>query len=176
MLNGVVIGFFAALIGAVLWAVVMGVTHREIGYVAIAVGALVGLAMTRNAAPNPVLPVIAAALAVFACLFGALLGDIALEADFRGISLLEGLRQTVENPGVIPDIYGAYFSPFDLLFWAIGAFAAFRFVRRAVEAAQLEEQQAANAQRATQLGSPYAQPAAPEAAPAAEPKPEADPV
>jgi hypothetical protein len=176
MLNGVVIGFFAALIGAVLWAVVVAVTHYELGIVAVGIGLLVGTAMARNAAPHPALPVIAAALALLGCLLGDVLCDVAMLANGDGLTLLDAFRITFGSVDDLVEIFKLGFSPMSLLFWAIAALYAVRAVRRAALVHQVEEQQAANAQLATQLGSPYAQPAAPEAAPAAEPKPEADPV
>lgn len=180
MLNGVVIGFFAAVIGAVLWAVVVGLTHYELGIVAAIVGALVGLAIARNASPHPALPVVAGVLALFACALGTLLGDIALQADNDEASIMDTVEALLSDPSQLNIVVGNFFSPIDLAFWAFGVIGAYRLVGRAVAAAQLEQQQVATTVASPYLGTPpegaaSLTPAEPEAAPAPQPKPEADP-
>ena len=199
LLNGVVIGFFTALLGAVVWAVVVAVTHYQIGFVAVALGLLVGLAMARNASANPVLPVIAGAFALLGCVVGDLLCDIVEQANFEQVPLGEALTVTFSHPAMLGEIFSAYFSPLSLLFWAIAASAAFRFVRRAGLAQQEENEQLATAMASPNFGtppagqvlpgqvlpgqgpagpSPYASGFAPQGqpeSPALPPRPEADP-
>jgi hypothetical protein len=132
-LPSVGVGLVTAVVGAVLWAVLVNVTHYKIGYAAVGLGLLVGLAMARTAPAWRPLPFVAAVVALFGCLLGDALVDATVLADVVGISTVEAFRQMVGDPtGLGREVFSAGFEGIDAVFWLIAAFAAFRLARGAM--------------------------------------------
>jgi hypothetical protein len=71
---GLVTAVVTALVAAFLYGVIAGAIEREIGYLAVGVGFLVGFAASKVGGQNPVLPVVSAVLAVGAVYLGQLVG------------------------------------------------------------------------------------------------------
>ncbi|MFF9316373.1 hypothetical protein ACF1BP_11300 [Streptomyces sp. NPDC014735] len=71
---GLVAAVVAALVGAFLYGVIAGAIEREVGYIAIGVGFLVGFAASKVGGRNPILPVVSAVLSVGAVYLGQLIG------------------------------------------------------------------------------------------------------
>src|SRR3954452_16352798 len=63
----------AAVVGAIAWAVITTVTNYRIGFAAVAIGFLVGLAIERFGGGDPRLPVIGAVVALIGCVAGDML-------------------------------------------------------------------------------------------------------
>lgn len=68
--KGLLCGVVAALIGAVAWGLISVSTGYRIGYMAIAIGFLVGFAMRQGKGIRPVFGILGAALALFSCVLG----------------------------------------------------------------------------------------------------------
>lgn len=84
-------GVIASLVGAVVWGLVSVSTGYQIGYMAIGVGFLVGLAMRRGKGITPVFGVIGALLALVSCILGdffSIVGYAAQEYDMSYIDTL----------------------------------------------------------------------------------------
>ncbi|WP_088282194.1 hypothetical protein [Kineosporia sp. A_224] len=146
-LLSVLAGVGAAVAGGLLWGIVLGVFHFRLGLVAVAVGAGVGFVMARTATPTRGLAPVAGVLALAGCLLGEMFGDVIDQAKFENVPLGTAVRLTVTNPSLARDIFADHFDAFGVVFWAIGAWAAFSFVRKTVAGleAQLAAQSAAAA-------------------------------
>ena len=125
--TGAAAGIVAALAGAVLWAVLVSVTNYKIGYAAVGVGALVGLAAGRVGGRSPLLPIVAAVIAVFGCALGDVLADAHLVA---GAVTSHGTKVSfldVLTSRHLPAVYQDLFRPLDALFYVLAPVTAFRF-------------------------------------------------
>ena len=54
--------------------------------------------------------------------------DVYLQADYEGIGFGEALGTTLTTPSLARDLFNAYFSPVDAVFWLIATTSAYRFV------------------------------------------------
>ncbi|MCX4788771.1 MULTISPECIES: hypothetical protein [unclassified Streptomyces] len=71
---GLLTAVVTAVVAAFLYGVIAGAIDREIGYIAVGVGFLVGFATSKVGGQNPVLPVVSAVLSVGAVYLGQLVG------------------------------------------------------------------------------------------------------
>ncbi|MFI9625371.1 hypothetical protein [Streptomyces sp. NPDC052042] len=78
---GVLTAVVAALVAAFLYGVIAGAIEREVGYIAIGVGFLVGFAASKVGGRSPILPVVSAVLAVGAVYLGQLIGISIILSD-----------------------------------------------------------------------------------------------
>ena len=86
-------GIAAAVAGAVLWAVFTYLTGMELGLIAIAVGAMAGLAIRAvGKGRDHRFAILGAACAAFGCVLGIGLSDIAVLAKLEGVSLLTAFQ------------------------------------------------------------------------------------
>jgi hypothetical protein len=122
----VVAGLGAMLLSAAVYAGAIDATKHEIGYLALGVGLLVGLALGKIGGRNPVLPFVGVLLA----LVGIFIGEMA------GIGLLANrqfgvpLGTVFGNPGDLFSAWKASTDAMSLFFFAIGGLEAFVFTRR----------------------------------------------
>lgn len=118
-------GLAAALIGALLWAALVGATKFKIGYAAIGIGYLVGITMRGVAkGHNPVYGYIGALLALLGCVVGDVLSDCVFVAEQAGRPMLEVLGHL--TPAAAADLLKLGFKPLDALFYFIAASAGYR--------------------------------------------------
>lgn len=105
--KGVILGAVACIVGAVAWALVSVSTGYQIGYMAIGVGLLVGIAMRQGKGVTPVFGIIGASLALVSCVLGdffSIIGfiakdyemsfmDVLLEVDYKEVfgAMMENL-------------------------------------------------------------------------------------
>ncbi|MFB7559158.1 hypothetical protein [Streptomyces brevispora] len=71
---GLLTALGAALVGAFLYGLIAGAIEREVGYIAVGVGFLVGFAASKVGGQNPVLTVVSALLSMGAVYLGQLVG------------------------------------------------------------------------------------------------------
>lgn len=126
LMLGVIAGALAMLVGTVIWVTVTVVTNFQIGYMAVGVGFLVGLAM-RFAGRGHGQPfnVIGAVLALLGCALGNLFTGCVLVAR----ALEVGFGEVVAKLDVemASTIMGEMFSPMDILFYALAAMAGWKY-------------------------------------------------
>jgi hypothetical protein len=129
-------GLAAAVAGATIWALIAGATSYHIGWMAIAVGFLVGGAVrVLGRGIDKSFGYVGAAMSLFGCLLGNLLSVYLIVAGQQGLSLLNVLSRVCSNPVMIPAALIATFRSLDLLFYGIAIYEGYRFsVRRAAEA------------------------------------------
>ncbi|QCX78599.1 hypothetical protein C9F11_24935 [Streptomyces sp. YIM 121038] len=78
---GIVVAFVTALVAAGVYGAVIGATEHEIGWAAVGVGFVVGLATGKAGGRNPALAVISAALSLGAVYLGQLVGAAMVISD-----------------------------------------------------------------------------------------------
>ncbi|MET7786286.1 hypothetical protein ABZS93_06615 [Streptomyces sp900116325] len=88
--NNVALGLLAAVVTALaaafLYGVIAGAIEREVGYIAVGVGFLVGFAASKVGGQNPVLPVVSALLSIGAVYLGQLVGLSIMLSDLTHTS------------------------------------------------------------------------------------------
>ncbi|MCS0600161.1 hypothetical protein NX794_02760 [Streptomyces sp. LP11] len=130
--NNVVLGLLAALAAAVvagaLYGLVIGATKHEIGWAAVGVGFVVGLAAGKTGGRNPALPVLAAALALGSVYLGQLVGEAMIVADHFHVGFGEVFFHHLDT---VQKIWKEDADPLTFLFFAIAAFAAFSGSKKA---------------------------------------------
>lgn len=118
-------GLAAAAVGAILWALITLALKVQIGFMAIGVGLLVGLAVSRmGKGLDNTYGIIGGALALMGCLLGNVLtvyGAVSREFD---ISIVDALL-TVQT-SVVADVLRESFSPIDLLFYGIAIYQGYK--------------------------------------------------
>ncbi|MEU5596456.1 hypothetical protein [Streptomyces sp. NPDC020298] len=118
----------AALVAAALYGVIIGLTKHEIGWAAVGVGFVIGLAAGKVGGRNPALGVISAALALGAVYIGQLVGEAMIGAKDIGVSFSELFFQ---HFGLVQEAWKADADPLTFIFFALAAFAAFSGAKKA---------------------------------------------
>ncbi|MEU0003145.1 hypothetical protein ABZ079_02245 [Streptomyces sp. NPDC006314] len=130
--NNVVLGLVAALAAAVvvgaLYGVIIGATKHEIGWAAVGVGFVVGLAAGKAGGRNPVLPIAGAVLALGSVYLGQLVGEAMIIANHFDASFNEVF---FEHLDAVQKIWKEDADPLTFVFFAIAAFAAFSGAKKA---------------------------------------------
>ena len=126
---GVVAGLVAAIAGAVAWAVITVTTQYQIGWMAIGVGFLVGLAVRKfgRGITTP-FAVAGCLLALLGCLLGNLLSACGFISVQQSIPLTTILSRL--DAGLAAEIMKATFSPMDLLFYGFAWYAGYKYSLR----------------------------------------------
>ncbi|WP_329282072.1 hypothetical protein [Streptomyces sp. NBC_00691] len=125
---GLVAALVAALVSAGVYGAVIGGLEREIGWAAVGVGFLTGLAAGKVGGRNPVLPIASAVLALGAVYLGQLLGIAILLSKELDVSVTELFFQEF---GLLTEGWNATKDGLTFLFFGIAAFAAFSGAKKA---------------------------------------------
>ena len=137
LVMGALAGSVAALVGAAIWAVVTVASERQIGYMALGVGVLVGFAVRIfGKGIDPVFGYLGGALAFVGCLAGNVLSGCGFIANSRGMPILDVVSQL--NFEVAWAVLSAMSSPMDLLFYGLAIYEGNRFAIRQVTAEEIE--------------------------------------
>jgi hypothetical protein len=124
--GAVLAGSVAALLGAIVWAAITVATKYQIGWMAVGIGALVGITMRKvGRGVEARFGVVAAALALLGCLLGNLFAAVGMVASTGEESFFSLLARV--DFDVAKEILAATFSPMDLLFYGIAVMEAFKF-------------------------------------------------
>lgn len=117
-------GVVACLIGAAVWALISVATGYQIGYMAIGIGFIVGMAMRLGSGTRPLFGYVGAALALLSCLLGdyfSIIGFLAEEVEmpywetFASISVEAMVEALIENMMSVT-----------LLFYGIAVYEAYK--------------------------------------------------
>ncbi|MFI7402708.1 hypothetical protein ACIBW9_19965 [Streptomyces sp. NPDC049541] len=125
---GLAAAFVAALVVAGVYGAIIGMTKHEIGWAAVGVGFLIGLAAGRVGGRNPVLPVASAVLSLGAVYLGQLVGEAMLIADQVKVGFSEVFFQHLS---VVQEAWKADADPLTFVFFAIAAYVAFTGAKKA---------------------------------------------
>jgi hypothetical protein len=123
---GVVAGVLAGVVGAILWGGFTALTHFRIGYLALGIGVLVGYAIVQVGQVRTVaVGVTAAVITVVACAAGDT-GSVYFQAS-HDLHVSVGTLLSNSNPFTVFRVDMQH-NAFGLVFFAIAAWAAFRYV------------------------------------------------
>ncbi|WP_406453814.1 hypothetical protein OG782_23000 [Streptomyces sp. NBC_00876] len=125
---GILAGVVAALVAAVLYGVIAGSIEREVGYIAVGVGFLVGFAASKVGGSNPALTVVSALLSIGAVYLGQLVGVSVILADLTNQSAFSVF---FDHFDAISDAWSKSADFKTYLFLAIGALGAIGGARKA---------------------------------------------
>jgi len=118
-------GIVAAIVGAAIWAGITVATEYQIGWMAVGVGFLVGIAVRQfGRGSTPVYGVIGAALALVGCVLGNVLTLVAFFSIGEEISFFAALGAV--DFAKVPAILIETGSPIDLLFSGIAISAGYK--------------------------------------------------
>jgi hypothetical protein len=139
LLLGLLGGGMAAFLGAVLWAIVTVITNYQIGWMAIGVAFLVGLAIRLlGKGVDPIYHIMGAGLALLGVVLGNLLMIAVLVARSESLPLLEVLNLMILNPAVNLELLARAFSPMDLLFYGFAVYYGYKYSCRQITAVERE--------------------------------------
>ncbi len=135
---GIMAAVAACLIGAILWAAITVATEYQIGFMAIAVGFLVGYAVRfLGKGLDQIYGIIGGFFALLGCLLGNLFSIVGFAANELEIGYLEALGAI--DFAVIPEVMAETFSPIDLLFYAIAIYEGYKFAFRPITEEEILE-------------------------------------
>ena len=124
--HGIIIGTSAALIGAFIWAGITVASGFQIGYMALAIGLMVGYGVRIGGEGiDNIFGIIGASLSFIGCLLGNFFSNITFIVQTYEIEYIEVLSAL--DFWMILDIIAETFSPIDLLFYAIAIYEGYRF-------------------------------------------------
>lgn len=134
---GVVAGLVASLIGAAAWAITTYASGYQIGFMAIGIGFLVGYAIRATGKGiSSVFGVAGAALSLLGCALGNLLAVTAIVADSEGVAFATAVSQL--TPALAQELMVAFFSPMDVVFYAIAAYEGYKLSFRQIAGEELQ--------------------------------------
>jgi hypothetical protein len=128
-------GFAAAIVGAIAWAAVTVATEFQIGFMAIAVGFIVGFAVRLGNGIDKIFGILGAVLSLFGCVLGNVLSLIGFVSKQEHLSLADTIAGL--DYGKLPQMLTATFSLMDLLFYGIAVYEGYRFSFRRITAEDL---------------------------------------
>lgn len=118
--------FDAAALSALAWAAITVLTKYQIGYMAVAVGALVGVSVRWfGQGSGRAFRILAVGFALAGCVLGNYLSQVGFYLAESGAGLLDTLLSL--RPAQVPGILAESFSPIDLLFYALAVLQAWKF-------------------------------------------------
>ena len=137
LLMGTISGLLAALVGAGIWAGVTIATEYQIGWMAVGIGFLVGLAVQfAGKGISPIFGWTAAALSMFGCVVGNILTYTWFIADYEGLGFMEVASQL--NVAAIVGLLATTFGAMDILFYGLAVYFGYKTAFRQVTQADLD--------------------------------------
>lgn len=138
LIPGLLAGLVVGLVGAVLWGVLTVATNYQIGYMAVAIGAGVGLAIRKfGNGIDSIFGYSGAGIALFSVLLGNFLSIIGFIASAEGLAYVETLL--LFNYAYLPEVMAETFNPIDLLFYGIAVYEGYKFSFRLITEKNLME-------------------------------------
>lgn len=126
LLMGLIGGAIAMLLGAVVWGAITYFTEYQIGWLAIGIGFLVGIAIKfLGRGKTMVFGISAAVLALLGCLLGNLIFYSGVIAREEGVSFLNVFLTLLLSPAAAMEVFTIAFDFMDLVFYALAAYAGF---------------------------------------------------
>lgn len=123
-------GFAAAIVGAIAWAAITITTEFQIGFMAIAVGFLVGFAVRLGNGIDKIFGILGAVLSLFGCVLGNVFSLIGFVSKQEHLSLADTISRL--DYSKLPQMLTATFSLMDLVFYGIAVYEGYRFSFRQV--------------------------------------------
>lgn len=127
--KGLLFAVIASILGAVTWGLVSISTGYQIGYMAIAIGFVVGFAMRQGKGVRPIFGILGAVLALISCVMGdfiSYIGFIAKEYDLSYIEVLSEADYKAIFSQMVEDVVSM-----TALFYGIAIYEGYKFSFRA---------------------------------------------
>jgi hypothetical protein len=126
LLMGLIGGGVAMLVSAVIWGAITYFTEYQIGWMAIGVGFLVGLAIQFfGRGKTPVFGVSGAVLALLGCVLGNLIFYSGFIAREEGAAFFEVFFFFLITPSALIELFTIAFEFMDILFYGLAAWVGF---------------------------------------------------
>lgn len=134
---GIVGGLGAALIGSAIWATITALTNYQIGFMAIGVGVLVGLAVRKmGQGVDVTFGIVGGVLSLLGCLFGNLLTTCVMASMEESVPLMDILGSL--NISTAIEIMKYTYAPIDLLFYGLALYYGYKFSFRQLTESELK--------------------------------------
>jgi hypothetical protein len=129
LLMGALYGLFAAVAGAAVWAGVTVATGYQIGWMAVGIGFLVGVAVRAGGKGiDQAFGVVGAVLSLAGCALGNLFTVAYFVSQELGVSMVHVLAGL--DPQMAVEMIAANFQVMDLLFYALAVYFGYRYAFR----------------------------------------------
>ena len=129
LLMGTVSGFLAAVVGAAVWAAVTVATEYQIGWMAVGIGFLVGLAVRIGGKGiDPVFGVVGALMSLVGCVLGNLFTVAWFISVDAGITVMDVLSQM--DVQIVAELMMETFQVMDVLFYGLAVYFGYRYAFR----------------------------------------------
>lgn len=129
ILVGSLAGLVAAVVGGAIWAGVTVATEYQIGWMAVGVGFLVGIAMRKaGKGIDQIFGVVGAVMSLVGCLLGNLFTVAYFISMQTGDSMMGVLGQL--DMEIITDLMMATFQVMDILFYGMALYFGYRYAFR----------------------------------------------
>jgi len=126
LLMGLIGGGVAMLVGAVIWGLITYFTQYQIGWMAIGVGFLVGVAVKYfGRGKTAVFGISSAVLALIGCVLGNLMFYSGIIAREEGASFFEVFFFFLITPAATVELFSLAFEFMDVLFYGLAAWVGF---------------------------------------------------
>ncbi len=136
----IVAGTGGAAVGALLWAAITFVTEYQIGFMAIGVGFLVGLAVRYlGKGVDQIFGIVGAGFSLIGCLVGNFLATALFIAKFESVPIFEVLITMLVTPALLIEIMVATFNLIDLLFYGLAIYQGYKLSFRQVTQAEMDK-------------------------------------
>ncbi|HKJ37723.1 MAG TPA: hypothetical protein VJ972_03030 [Anaerolineales bacterium] len=126
LIMGLIGGGIAMLVSAAIWGAVTYITEYQIGWLAIGIGFLVGIAVKFfGKGKTPIYGIISAAFALIGCALGNLLFYSGFIAREEGAAFLEVFFFFLFSPAATIEIFSIAFDFMDILFYGLAAWVGY---------------------------------------------------
>ena len=123
----ILVGALAALVGAALWGLITSLTGYQIGYMAVGIGFLVGIAVRiAGKGIDPQFGYLGAGLSLLGCLIGNYLGIVFYFAKEANTSFFEAY-QMINALSSVSSVMVQSFGVMDILFYGIAVYEGYKF-------------------------------------------------
>ncbi|MFD2562152.1 hypothetical protein [Aquimarina rubra] len=135
---GLMSGIFVGIIGALLWGAITLATGYQIGYVALAIGAGVGLSIRyAGKGVDQIFGITGAIVAVLSCFLGNFFSIIGTIANLENLEYIETLL--LFDYSLLIPMMQETFSAMDVLFYGIAGYEGYKFAFRSFTEKELED-------------------------------------
>ncbi|MBK9923735.1 MAG: hypothetical protein IPP66_00455 [Anaerolineales bacterium] len=126
LIMGLIGGGIAMLVSAIIWGAVTYFTEYQIGWMAIGVGFLVGIAVKFfGKGKTAIYGISSAILALIGCVLGNLIFYSGIIAREEGASFLQVFLFFLTSPAATVELFSTAFEFMDILFYGIAAWVGF---------------------------------------------------
>jgi hypothetical protein len=126
LLRGLIGGGVAMLVSAIIWGLITYFTEYQIGWMAIGVGFLVGIAVKFfGRGKTPLFGISSAVLALIGCVLGNLIFYSGVIAREQGASFFEVFFFFLVTPAAVLELFSLAFQFMDVLFYVLAAWVGY---------------------------------------------------